>query len=58
MKPKGSTMEQIQMQYDIIFGQSYIMVPICWTEIKPVKVLGQIQTLKKTNQKFIRTKNK
>ncbi len=51
-------MEQIQMQYDIIFGQSYIMVPMYWTEIKPVKVLGQIQTLKKANQKFIRNKNK
>ena len=51
-------MEQIQMQYDIIFGQRYILVPMCWTEIKPVKALNQIQTLKNTKQKFIGTKNK
>ena len=51
-------MEQLQMQYDIIFGQSYIMVPTPWTEIKPVKVLGQVQALKNANQKFIDTKNK
>ena len=51
-------MEQIQMQYDIIFGQSYIMVPMPWTGIKPIKVLGQVQAFKNTNQKFIRTKNK
>ncbi len=43
-------MEQIQMQYDIIFGQSYIMVPMPWTEIKPIKVLGQIKARKNMNQ--------
>lgn len=45
-------MEQIQMQYDIIFGQSYILVPMPWTTVKPVKVIGEIQTLKKSNEKF------
>ena len=34
------------------------MVPMPWTEIKPIKVLGQVQAFKNTNQKFIRTKNK
>lgn len=45
-------MEQLQMQYDIIFGQSYIMVPMPWTKIKPVKVLGQVQALKKYESKI------
>ena len=38
-------MEQIQMIYDIIFGQRYIMVPMDYTEIKPIKVIGDIKTL-------------
>lgn len=38
-------MEQVQMIYDIIFGQRYIMVPMDYTEIKPIKVIGDVKTL-------------
>lgn len=51
-------MEQIQMQYDIIFGQSYIMVTMPWTEIKPIKVLGTVQKLKNALQISSNTKNR
>ena len=51
-------MQQIQMQYNIIFGQSYILVPMDWTEIKPIKVLGTVQKLKKAHQISSNTKNR
>lgn len=38
-------MEQVQMIYDIIFGQHYIMVPMDYTEIKPIKLIGDVKAL-------------
>lgn len=38
-------MEQIQMIYDIILGQHYVMVPMDYTEIKPTKLIGEANTL-------------
>ncbi len=38
-------MEQVQMIYDIIFGQRYIMRPMDYIEIKPTKLIGDAKAL-------------
>lgn len=38
-------MEQVQMIYDIIFGQTYIMRPMDYVEILPTKVIADVKAL-------------
>ena len=55
---KNNEPQIIQTIYDIIFGQRFFLTPMNFTEIKPIRLIGEVKALRAQYQSQRKTNGK